>query len=80
LSSDFRNALGKPEKSRLHVGRESGDLCGDGFVEDFNSPGHGRLYLNFEIKKRDAPRSIARRNGCHRHKIDFSLLKRNLVG
>jgi hypothetical protein len=36
----------------VHTGRESGYLCGDGFVEDFDSPGHGRLYLNFEIKKR----------------------------
>jgi hypothetical protein len=43
------NALGKPEKSRLHVSRKGGDFCGDGFVEDFYSPRHGRLYLNFEI-------------------------------
>ena len=47
-----RNALGKPKKSRLHVGRQRGDLCGDSFVKDFDSPGHDRLYLNFEIMKR----------------------------
>ena len=45
-----RYALGKPQKPRLHVGRESGNLRGDGFVEDFNSPWHISLYLNFEIK------------------------------
>jgi hypothetical protein len=45
------NALGKPEKPRLHVGREGGDLRGDGFVEDFNSPRHGSIYLNYEIKE-----------------------------
>jgi hypothetical protein len=52
LQPDGRNAPGKPKKSRLHVSRESGDLCGDGFVQDFDSPRHGRLYLNFEIEKR----------------------------
>ncbi len=52
---DRCNALGEPEKPRLHVGREGGDLCGDGFVKNFDSPGHGRLYLNFEIKKRGKP-------------------------
>jgi hypothetical protein len=36
---DRRNALGKPQEPRLHVGRESSNLCGYGFVEDFNSPG-----------------------------------------
>src|SRR5208337_769974 len=46
------DALGKPKKPRLHVGRKGGDLLGDGFIEDFHSPGHGRLYLNFEIEKR----------------------------
>jgi hypothetical protein len=45
-------------KPRLHVGREGGDLCGDGFVEDFDSPGHGCLYLNFEIKKRGKPKLV----------------------
>jgi hypothetical protein len=35
-----RNALGKPKKSRLHVGRQCGNLGGDGLVKDFNSPGH----------------------------------------
>lgn len=49
---DRRNTLGKPEKPRLHVGRKGGDLCGDGLVEDFVSPGYISLYLNFEIKKR----------------------------
>jgi hypothetical protein len=44
-----RNALGKPDKSRLHIGRKGGDLCGDGFVEDFDSKGHACSYLNFEI-------------------------------
>jgi len=27
-------------------------ISGDGLVEDFDSPGHDRLYLNFEIKKK----------------------------
>ena len=38
---------GKPKKSRLHVGRKDGDLCGDGFVEDFNSPGRAFLISQF---------------------------------
>ena len=43
------NALGKPQKSRLHIGRKGCDLCGDSFVEHFNLPGHICIYLNFEI-------------------------------
>jgi hypothetical protein len=27
--------LTKPQKPRLHVGWKGGDLCGDGFVENF---------------------------------------------
>jgi general stress protein YciG len=46
------DAVCKPQKPRLHVGRKGGDLSGDSFVEDFHSPGHSRLYLNFEIEKR----------------------------
>jgi hypothetical protein len=34
------NALGKPQKPRLHVGWKGSDLCGDGFVENFDSPMH----------------------------------------
>jgi hypothetical protein len=58
LAPDRCDALGKPQKPRLHVGRESGDLCGDGFVEDFDSPRHSGLYLNFKIKKRE--KNVAR--------------------
>jgi hypothetical protein len=43
------NALGKPQKSRLHVSRKGGDLRGDGFVKNFDAPWHAFLYLNFEI-------------------------------
>ena len=43
------DALRKPKKARLHVGWKSSDLCGDGFVEDLDSPRHKSLYLNFEI-------------------------------
>jgi hypothetical protein len=46
------NALGKPQKSRLHIRRKGGDFSGDGIVQDFNSPRHARLYLNFEIEER----------------------------
>jgi hypothetical protein len=32
------DAFGKPQKPRLHVGRESRDFTGDSFIEDFNAP------------------------------------------
>jgi hypothetical protein len=43
------DALGKPEEPCLHVRRKGGDFTGDGVVQDFHSPSHIRLYLNFEI-------------------------------
>jgi hypothetical protein len=43
------DALGKPKKPRLHVRRKSGDFGSDSVVQDFNSPSHISLYLNFEI-------------------------------
>jgi hypothetical protein len=43
------DAFGKPKKPRLHVRRKSGDFGSDSVVQDFNSPSHIRLYLNFEI-------------------------------
>jgi hypothetical protein len=46
------NALGKPKEPRLHVRRKGSDFSGDSFVQDFYSPRHVRLYLNFEIKGR----------------------------
>ncbi len=46
------NALGKPKEPRLHVHRKGGDFSGDSFVQDFDSPRHVRLYLNFEIEER----------------------------
>jgi hypothetical protein len=52
LQPDRCDAFGEPQKPRLQVGRKGGNLSGDGFVEDFDSPGHISLYLNFEIKKR----------------------------
>jgi hypothetical protein len=42
------NALGKPQKARLHVGRKSGDLRDNSFVEDIDSL-RFRSYLNYEI-------------------------------
>jgi hypothetical protein len=42
----------KPQEPRLHVCRKGGDLSGDGIVQDFNSPSHIGLYLNFEIEGR----------------------------
>jgi hypothetical protein len=46
------NAFGKPKEPRLHVRRENGNFSGDSIVQDFNSPRHTRLYLNFEIDER----------------------------
>jgi hypothetical protein len=43
------DALGKPKEPRLHVRRKAGDFSRDGIVEDFNSPSHVSLYLNFAI-------------------------------
>jgi hypothetical protein len=53
------NALGKPKEPRLHIRRKGGDFCGDSFVQDFNSPTHGRLYLNFEIDGRGKKQKMA---------------------
>src|SRR5262245_5369976 len=44
------NALGKPQEPCLHVRRKGGDFSGDGIVQNFNSPRHVRLYLNYEIE------------------------------
>jgi hypothetical protein len=35
-----RDPLGKPQKTRWHVGRKRSDLRGNGFVEDLDSPRH----------------------------------------
>ena len=43
------DALGKPKEPGLHVRRQRGDFSGDNIVQDFKSPSHARLYLNFEI-------------------------------
>ncbi len=43
------DAFRKPKKPRLHVRRKRGNFSGDDLVQDFNAPGHIRLYLNFEI-------------------------------
>jgi hypothetical protein len=43
------DAFSKPEETRLHVRRKCSDFSGDGFVQDFDSPGHIPVYLNFEI-------------------------------
>jgi hypothetical protein len=51
------NTLGEPKEPRLHVSRKGGNFSGDGVVQDFNSPGHGRLYLNFKIGERGRRRS-----------------------
>jgi hypothetical protein len=47
FKSGRRNALGKTQKSRLHVGLKGGDLCGDGLVEDFDAPRHSRACISF---------------------------------
>jgi hypothetical protein len=41
------DALHKPQKARLDVGREGGDLRGNSFVEDLDSPTHNPIYLRF---------------------------------
>ncbi|MGZ5877337.1 MAG: hypothetical protein ACXWKP_35315 [Bradyrhizobium sp.] len=43
------DALGKPKEPGLHVRRKGSDFSGDSIVQDFNSPNHIHLYLNFEI-------------------------------
>jgi hypothetical protein len=50
LQARCAGAFCKSQKSRLHVRRKTGDLGGNGFIQDFDLPCHGRLYLNFEIK------------------------------
>src|SRR5229473_2866382 len=52
FQSRLADALGKPKEPCLHVRRKGGDFSHDGFVEDFNSPSHVSLYLNFEIDGR----------------------------
>jgi hypothetical protein len=49
LEPCLSNAFGEPKKSNLHVGGKRGDFRSDHFVEDFDSPRHSLLYLNFEI-------------------------------
>jgi hypothetical protein len=49
LQARCANAFRKSQKPRLHVRRKTGDLSGNDFIQDFDSPCHGRLYLNFEI-------------------------------
>jgi len=44
-----RNALCKPQKACLHVGRKGRDFRSDRLVEDFDPPSHDCLYLIFEI-------------------------------
>jgi hypothetical protein len=46
------DALGKPKEPGLHVRRKGGDFSDDSIVQDFNSPSHIYLYLNFEIDGR----------------------------
>jgi len=43
------DTLGQPDETSLHVCRKSGNFGGDSLVQDFDSPKHSRLYLNFEI-------------------------------
>jgi hypothetical protein len=44
------DAVGKPKEPGLHIRRKCGDFSGDSIVEDFYTPRHGSLYLNFEIQ------------------------------
>src|SRR5258705_6039159 len=53
LQPCLANALRKPKEPRLHIRRKGGDFIGDRIVQDFNSPSHIRLYLNFEMEGRD---------------------------
>jgi hypothetical protein len=48
------NALGEPKEPRLQVSWKGGDFSGYGVVQDFNSPRHTRLYLNFKIGEKGA--------------------------
>lgn len=43
------DAVGNPKEASLHVLWKSGDLSGDGLVQDFDAPRHIVLYLIFEI-------------------------------
>jgi len=52
LQPGYADALGKPKEPRLHVRRKGGNFSGDGIVQDFNSPSHIAVYLNFEIEGR----------------------------
>jgi hypothetical protein len=52
LKPDGGNALSKPQKARLHIGRKGSDLRSHNFVQDFDSPSHSpSSYLNFEIEE-----------------------------
>jgi hypothetical protein len=52
------NALGEPKEPRLHVSWKGGDFSGYDVVQDFNSPRHTRLYLNFKIGERGQRGSV----------------------
>ena len=47
LQPRLSDPFGKPKEPRLHVRRKGGDFRGDGFVEDFNPPGHVPLISQF---------------------------------
>jgi hypothetical protein len=52
FQAGLSDAVGQPKEPGLHILWKSGDLSGDGFVQDFDAPRHIALYLNFEIEGR----------------------------
>jgi hypothetical protein len=59
------DALGKPKESGLHIRRKGSDFSGDSIVQDFNSPSHINLYLNFEIYGRGGPADFSEGQLCN---------------
>ena len=41
LQTHRGDAFRKPQKPRLHVYRQPSNFRGDGFIQDFDPPGHG---------------------------------------
>ena len=67
------DALGKPQKARLHVGWKGGDFPSDSFVEDFYPPSHQRRYISFLRYRQDGP-AVARQQSVSK-RLDFQRLR-----
>ena len=72
------DALGKPKEPCLHIRRKGGEFIGDRIVQDFDSPIHILLYLNFEIEGRGEKGLVdsvtAFRSECEKLLEDFRAL------